>query len=281
MSGRRSTRIPSDRGPAPAGGRASGSPGAPDRSLAAAVICRGLALALRRPDSALQEGVLSEEGRLALRRAAEEVGRTAAPEVAGRIARAIATIPDPGPDALASAHRSLFGPTLRGRVCPYETEYGAPGVFRQTQELADIAGSYLAFGLEAPAAAGERVDAIVCELEFVGFLHMKEAWAIDHGDDAMAGITRAARRKFLRDHLGRFGRAFATRLAEADPGGFHGRVGEAIGAFLEAECGHHGVAAGPRLLDLRDPVEDPAPMACGAPGAAGDTPPLRIGSRRP
>ena len=59
----------------------------------------------------------------------------------------------------------------------FETEYGAGAAFRQPQELADIAGTCLAFDLEPPEGGDERVDHAACECEFMGFLARKEAFA--------------------------------------------------------------------------------------------------------
>ena len=174
-------------------------------------------------------------------------------------------------DRLA-AHARLFGHS-RGLVCPFETEYGAGGAFRQPQELADIAGSYLAFGLEPPKGGDERVDHAACECEFMGFLARKEAFVLgslptrEDQEEAKEGLAtvRHAARGFLRDHLARFGRAFASRLISEDPDGFHGALGGLLFGFLSQECGRFGLPPGPPSLELRPPVPDDTPMACGRP----------------
>lgn len=171
-----------------------------------------------------------------------------------------------------TAHARLFGHS-RGLVCPFETEYGAVDAFRQPQELADIAGTYLAFGLEPPEGGDERVDHAACECEFMDFLARKEAFALgslgeNHdGDWERVETIRDAARGFLREHLGRFGRAFASRLINEDADGFHGALGAVLFRFLTQECQRFGLPPGPPSLELRPPVPDDTPMACGRPDA--------------
>ncbi len=171
-----------------------------------------------------------------------------------------------------SAHARLFGHS-RGLVCPFETEYGPDGAFRQPQELADIAGYYLAFGLRPSEGADERVDHAACECEFMEFLGRKEAFALSAwltaSDEAepeeWLHTVQGAARRFLREHLGRFGRAFASLLMKEDAGGFHGALGAVLFRFLGKEGQRFGLPAGPANLELRPPLADDTPMACGRP----------------
>jgi TorA maturation chaperone TorD len=158
-------------------------------------------------------------------------------------------------------------------VCPFETEYGPDGAFRQPQELADIAGYYLAFGLRPSEGADERVDHAACECEFMEFLARKEAFALGSGQAASdepesaewLDTIQGAARRFLREHLGRFGRAFASLLMKEDTDGFHGALGAVLFRFLGKECQRFGLPAGPATLELRAPLADDTPMACGRP----------------
>ena len=111
--------------------------------------------------------------------------------------------------SLIAAYQRLFGHTARGAVSPYETEYGNESLFQQPQEMGDLAGFYRAFGLRLNVAERERLDHISCECEFMLFLALKEAYALEHADTAMGEETSKAVRLFLRDHLGRFGPTFA------------------------------------------------------------------------
>ena len=82
-------------------------------------------------------------------------------------------------------------------------------------------------------------------------------------DDAPLVETRKAERLFLRDHVGRFGRALARLLAQQDSQGFFAKLGCMLGDFLTLECGRVGVSPGPLQLELRSAEEDKVPMACG------------------
>ena len=100
-------------------------------------------------------------------------------------------------------------------------------------------------------------------------LNRKEAWLLANrapcGDDGETlETTRTAARTFLRDHLGRFTRTVAVRLAAADESGFYGVMGEVLRRFVEMECRRVNVEAGPADLDLRPEEIDDTPMACGS-----------------
>jgi putative dimethyl sulfoxide reductase chaperone len=101
--------------------------------------------------------------------------------------------------SLQELHRQIFG--LTGSLC-YETEYGLPHEFRQSQELADIAGFYKAFGYKAGGTMRERPDHLAVELEFMHLLCIMEAKALSSGQLEEAHVCQDAQRSFLKDHLG-------------------------------------------------------------------------------
>lgn len=117
-------------------------------------------------------------------------------------------------ESLQAQHRDVFG--LTGSLL-YETELGLPHEFRQSQELADIAGFYQAFGFRSGAVVRERPDHLATELEFMYLLTLKEAYAEQHSLYEMAEICVDAQRKFLQDHLARWIRQFCRSL-EASTG---------------------------------------------------------------
>jgi TorA maturation chaperone TorD len=170
---------------------------------------------------------------------------------------------------LAAEYWRVFGHTTRGLVCPCETEYGDDNKYRQPQELADIAGYYLAFGLKPQSATELRHDHVSCECEFMAFLNLKQALLVEEGAQTEGGadtleVTRQAARTFLRDHLGRFGRACAASLAADDSAPYYSAWGALCLSWLEREHARLGIDLAASPLPLRGELVDDAPMACGS-----------------
>jgi TorA maturation chaperone TorD len=223
-----------------------------NRSLARAVVARYLKQALRPPDPSTYRELFSPQVGEALGRAAFMLGF--AEPAAGKL---------PPLSEITTSHVRLFGHSLRGRVCPYEIEYGKKEAFLQAQELSDVGGFYRAFGLEPSSRVAERWDHVAVELEFVELLSMKEAYALETLQEEMFELTRQALRRFVREHLGFFGIALGAALQEEDPYGFYGRMGGLLEKYLTAVCLELGIPAGPRTLPLSDASDDGVPMACG------------------
>lgn len=221
-----------------------------------------LALGFRPPTPETARRLMSSEGVRALAAAAVALddawGSTLASDV-GRLAT-----PD-DPESLSASFRRLFGHTARGRVPPYETEYGDDSLFQPIQEMAHLAAFYLAFGLLLAPTSRERIDHVSCECEFLLVLTRKEAYAVERGEQEMLSATTRAVRIFLRDHLGCWAPAFGLKLAREDREGFYGALGTLCAAFVRQECARLGVPAGPELLRLRSTASADVPMACGPP----------------
>jgi DMSO reductase family type II enzyme chaperone len=93
----------------------------------------------------------------------------------------------------------------------YETEYAMDTIFAKTKELADLNGFYGAFGVQLGKDSNrERPDHVSIELEFMATLLIKEAYARNEGWDDKATVCLDARKKFLKDHIGRWGPTFCT-----------------------------------------------------------------------
>lgn len=239
-----------------------------DDALARAVVYRTLSMGLQAPTEGRLRQVGARDGfravTAALRRLDRPVGRRRLEPAAQRLA----ALPVPEEEAVAASYWRLFGHTTRGPICACETEYGPDNGFHQPQQLADITGYYLAFGLRPASASDARADHIACECEFMDFLNRKAALLLSNGARWSHGpetldVTRKAARTFLRDHLGRFGRAFAARVVSDDAHGYFGALGHLLLAFVDAECARLGVEAGPVELAVRPDSIDEAPMACG------------------
>ena len=240
-----------------------------DTLLARAVVYRALSLGFQTPTAGRLREMGVEDGLSAVCAALALLERESPGQELSRLgAQLLAVVPATVDDALPRFVH-LFGHTARGLVTACETEYGPENVFNQPQQLADLAGYYLAFGLEPASASEARVDHIACELEFMDFLSRKQAlWlanpSIEGADAETIEATEEAERTFLRDHLGRFGRAFATRVVVEDRDGHFGALGRLLLTFLDAECARVGVEAGPVDLLVRPDVPDDTPMACGS-----------------
>ena len=252
-------------------------PAAVDEALARAVVYRTLAIGFQTPTAVRLRQVGALDRFRAVTAALQHLDQPGRPSSLAPAAAALAALVVPSVEALSATFWHLFGHTTRGLICACETEYGPDNGFHQPQQLADISGYYLAFGLRPAAAADARADHIACECEFMDFLSRKEAMWLGEPPQAATEetleVTRQAARSFLRDHLGRFGRAFAVRVATEDDDGYFGALGHLLMAFVDAECIRVGVEAGPIDLIVRPELIDDAPMACGSgsePSATGE-----------
>lgn len=122
---------------------------------------------------------------------------------------AFLAVPQVSLATLQAAHRAGFG--AAGSLC-YETEYGLPHEFRQSQEMADINGFYRAFGFQLGGPVRERPDHLAVQLEFMYLLALKEACAVQEGHAQHREICVNAQRRFLEGHLGRWIGLFAQSL---------------------------------------------------------------------
>lgn len=153
---------------------------------------------------------------------------------------------------LQSAYVHTFG--LTGSLC-YETEYGLPHEFRQSQELADLCGFYRAFGLELGGAVRERPDHVATELEFMYVLALKEAYAAQQGVLEHVEVCEAAQGKFLREHLGRWLELFARSVAYQG-----GEPYQSLANFTSAFVRNHAATLNLQLQPLSGTQTKPTPF---------------------
>jgi TorA maturation chaperone TorD len=147
--------------------------------------------------------------------------------------------------ALQTAYRHTFG--AAGSLC-YETEYGLPHEFGQSQELADINGFYRAFGFTSGGRVRERPDHVAAELEFMSILVLKEAYTAHYGPLEHFEVCLEAQRSFLRDHLGRWIDLFAQSVALNAKGGPYPALASFCARFVAADAARLGVPLTRRLL---------------------------------
>lgn len=164
-------------------------------------------------------------------------------------------------------HFQLFGATASKECPPYETLYGCSSL-QQNLELSKISGFYRAFGLEMRDSAGERLDHIAAELEYMRFLCYKEAYGIEHRHaPEQIAIGTDAQKKFLRAHLGKWAALFAQRLKRQARDGYYGALAELLERLIDCECDYLEVT--PERLEsaevvLPSSLEDNACFTCGA-----------------
>lgn len=120
--------------------------------------------------------------------------------------------------------------------CPlFETAYFGADPQQQTQRMADVAGFYRAFGVDS-TGSDTRPDDLSVELEFLGFLCRKEAYALEHSGPPRVAQVRKAQRFFFEEHAGRWAGVAGKKLAGlASAGMFYGAAGSALEAWIKAE----------------------------------------------
>ena len=234
-----------------------------DVALCRATLYSALALGFRPPTEETRARLTSKEAVAALAEAAALLDASGGARLFSAV-KGLAAAEEKSLQDLVASHHRLFGHTARGDVPPYETEYGAEALFQQPHEMGDLMGFYRALGLTLNAQERERADHVSCECEFLCFLALKEAYALEHADAPMAEETRKAERLFLRDHLARFLPAFAKKLSREDTNGLYGALGRVGYDFIAFECARFGVALGPENLTLRPADDERVPMACGS-----------------
>ena len=137
-------------------------------------------------------------------------------------------------EALRREYALLFSLTVGGGIAMNEIEYVDTHGFNKTQLLADISGFYQAFGMQV--AAGERVDFVGVEMEFMHWLLTKERYALDRNEESNVQVCRDATRAFLKEHAGCWVPSVGRRLLQETRLDFYRNVGQALVDFLDSEC---------------------------------------------
>jgi TorA maturation chaperone TorD len=152
---------------------------------------------------------------------------------------------DVGIDEITDEHIRLL--TLKSKCPPYEAEYyrSAASVF-SSEEMADIAGFYRAFGM---GFSGDRPDHIAAELEFMHLATMKEAEAAFKGDTEKAELCIYAEKKFLNDHLGRWVDVFSEALL-SEGSSFYYSISMCLKQWISMECQYFNISP-QRVIDFK------------------------------
>lgn len=162
---------------------------------------------------------------------------------------------------------NIFG-LVHCRECPpYETEYHPnEDTFFRSQQMADVAGFYQAFGITNDPH--ERPDQLCLELEFAAFLLLKKREAETANQSEQAAICASAVKAFFTDHISWWMPSFALALRTKAGDGFYEIIGRTLAALLPIQRHRLGIAA-PRVPLQANVSEEPEGCAgcaasCGA-----------------
>jgi TorA maturation chaperone TorD len=176
-------------------------------------------------------------------------------------------------EELCEEYDRVFGLVYARECPPYETEYCSTGEpFYRSQQLADVAGFYRAFGLTGSVERPERPDHLTAELEFMAVLLLKRRLALDAALGAAAdhiAVCECALGDFFREHVAWWMPSFAAGLRRKAGDGLYAALGRVLAAFLPAERCRFGVKAPqapmrPTLIER--PEEDAGCVGCAAKG---------------
>ena len=169
-------------------------PGDVHAALAAAAAWRLIGLLFERPQSGWEEEIA------ALSNEVEDVALQQA------VAEARRAISEHGSATVAAAYLAIFGPG--GGISPREVAYRVredPGSI-----LADLSAFHAAFAFHPRAE--DPLDHVAVEAGFVGYLHLKEAFARSRNDAEATRTCAEAAESFLTAHLRCFAEPLCQRL---------------------------------------------------------------------
>ena len=111
--------------------------------------------------------------------------------------------------ATEELYHRLFGPG--GTISPREVSYC--GLEDPGHVMAQLATFYQAFAFTPHRE--ESIDHISVEAGFVGYLLLKESYAQMQGDTESRDITKAAKERFIREHLQRCAQGMVDRINDS------------------------------------------------------------------
>jgi hypothetical protein len=131
--------------------------------------------------------------------------------------------------------------------------------------LSELTACYDAFAYQP--VTRESPDHVSVEAGFIGYLRLKEAYAVARGDDEQAAVTAEAAATFVREHLSALAEPLAATL-DASGLAYLAEAARAlanrVGPPPSAIASPHGA----RLLPVIQPLEDEDEIACAGTGGA-------------
>ncbi len=179
-----------------------------DAPLARSLLYEAVSLALLYPEEGAPAQIRQKTQAAA--KAARDLGWT---ELAGACDELASSLNGLSDDGLVEHYIDIFSHGV-SKDCPqYEGEYDETHIFMKTQNLADLATFYSAFGVAVSPGLRDRLDHISVELEFMHLLTFKEAYAglHGHGEDKVH-LCQDAQKSFLQLHLSPWIKSFMRRV---------------------------------------------------------------------
>lgn len=157
-------------------------------------------------------------------------------------------------------YHSTFGPG--GPAPPREVTYVT--AIQLGSLLSELRAFYDAFAYRP--AAREAPDHVSVEAGFIGYLLLKQAYAVARGDEEQASVAAEAATTFMREHLAMLAEPLAATL---DASGLEYLAEAARALATRAGPPPSAMAAhGGRLLPVIQPIEDDDEIACEGTGGA-------------
>lgn len=148
---------------------------------------------------------------------------------------------------------------------PTETVYGKNS-FNTPNILGDISGFYKAFGFVLSDKNSVPHDNVAVELEFMSFLELKIAYALEQGMEENLETCLAAKNKFLAEHIGRWVWVFGQNLLARSHEEYFKSLGQLICKFFDAELECYGIKVD--IEGNREVPQDNGPVECPQSGGA-------------
>ena len=168
-------------------------------------------------------------------------------------------------ETLKPEYTELF---LTRMFCPpTETVYGKNS-FNTPNILGDIGGFYKAFGFTLSDKAACAHDNVAVELEFMSFLEIKIAYAMEQGMEENLDTCQTAKRKFLAEHIGRWTGLFGENLKVRSGEDYYKILGQLISKFIGAELEFNEIKVD--IEGIEELVVESGPIEC--PQASGEAP---------
>ena len=131
--------------------------------------------------------------------------------------------------------------------------------------LSELTAFYDAFAYQP--VTRESPDHVSVEAGFVGYLRLKEAYAVTRGDEEQASVTADAAATFLREHLSALAEPLAATL-DASGVAYLAEAARALATRVGPPPSAGASEPVGRLLPVIQPLEDEDEIACEGTGGA-------------